>query len=208
MGNTMAAFLILVFVLFLHPVGGDGDIFHHLATGKYILAHHALPYFDTFTFTAAGKPWVAYAWGSGVIMQVLFQTFGPIGLSILAAAVAALTAFLLIRLLQSYNLGRVPVYITTGLTIALLSTRFPDRPEIFLYPILLALLLIERERKERSFLIFFIPVLIALLSFLYGSSVFLALLLILFFALREIVRDNGIRKGNYLLYLLSASKIG
>ena len=34
----------------------DGDVSWHIATGQWILDHHAIPEGDPFSFTWAGKP--------------------------------------------------------------------------------------------------------------------------------------------------------
>ena len=42
---------------------GTVDLAYHLRAGSEILATHALPRVDTFTFTAGGTRWVDQQWG-------------------------------------------------------------------------------------------------------------------------------------------------
>ena len=46
----------------------DGDVHWHIAAGQWMLDHQAVLRADPFSFTAAGKPWTAFEWGS----QLLF----------------------------------------------------------------------------------------------------------------------------------------
>jgi hypothetical protein len=39
---------------------GDGDTNWHIATGRWILAHGAVPATDPFSYTAAGQSWVTH----------------------------------------------------------------------------------------------------------------------------------------------------
>src|SRR2546423_11452576 len=38
------------------------DFFWHLATGRWIVEHHALPKYDPFTLAAAHVPWINGEW--------------------------------------------------------------------------------------------------------------------------------------------------
>ncbi|HEX3375401.1 MAG TPA: hypothetical protein VHS29_00985, partial [Candidatus Acidoferrales bacterium] len=50
--------LALVFIRNFHI--GDPDIWWHLATGRWILQHRAIPMTDPFSSYGMGKPWIAY----------------------------------------------------------------------------------------------------------------------------------------------------
>jgi len=159
-------FFILLDLVFLHPIN-SGDFFHHLNSGRYIAQHHALPYTDDATFTAAGRPWVAYAWGSGLLFYFLMTTAGPNAISILFAGfglVTVLYTYLTLRVIKTPQ--NVSLILTT-LTASLLSLRFPTRPEI-LGPMFISVLIyfIIRDRK----LTWKLPFLFALWSILYGAS--------------------------------------
>ena len=51
----------------------DPDIWWHLATGRWILAHHSVPVTDPFSFYGAGKPWIVYSWLFDIVAQLLFR---------------------------------------------------------------------------------------------------------------------------------------
>ena len=74
----------------LHTVG-DFDAGWHLATGRYLLQHHAIPASDVLSYTSPGAPWL-YPPFAGALLYAVFQAFGYAGLSwfsVLAAAVLA-----------------------------------------------------------------------------------------------------------------------
>src|SRR4051794_34084904 len=56
----LAVCLIAVAALFQPAL--DPDLGWHLRTGQLILASHAIPRTDPFSFTRAGAPWVEQEW--------------------------------------------------------------------------------------------------------------------------------------------------
>ncbi len=188
--------LLSTFILFLHPVN-SGDFFHHIATGRDIILTGSLPRVDTWTFTAAGKPWIAHSWGSGVLYYVVHSLFGYEGISVLFALIGTLTTIFLYLTLRKLAIHR-PVAILIALTTAaFISLRWPSRPEViapFFVSVLFYLLLLEGHVFG-----YIIPVVIWLWSIMYGSSVFMGIILlaVAFLTLRP-------RKADYLwIFVLS-----
>ncbi len=64
----------------------DGDVSWHIATGQWILAHHAIPHTDPFSFTWAGKPWVPIEWLAEVIYGAAYGLAGYGGVAALVTA--------------------------------------------------------------------------------------------------------------------------
>jgi hypothetical protein len=66
-------FIALVSWLFIFGASGwksllgDGDTGWHIRTGQYILAHHAVPTQDLFSFSRPGAPWFAWEWLTDVL---------------------------------------------------------------------------------------------------------------------------------------------
>src|SRR5262249_28959330 len=54
----------------------DPDYWWHLKTGELILHNHAVPRTDPFSYTAAGKHWVAHEWLSEVIIYGVQSLLG------------------------------------------------------------------------------------------------------------------------------------
>ena len=51
----------------------DQDPFWHVAAGNWIIAHRAVPHIDVFSFSMAGKPWIAHEWLSEVILASVYE---------------------------------------------------------------------------------------------------------------------------------------
>jgi hypothetical protein len=58
----------------------DLDIWWHLRTGEWILAHHAVPRVDPFSGPLAGSPWLAYSWLYELVAVKLFHWLGLAGI--------------------------------------------------------------------------------------------------------------------------------
>jgi hypothetical protein len=81
----LALILALPVLVCAHAAGVfDTDVWWHLASGQWILAHHAVPHTDPFTIYAAGKPWIAYSWLFESLLAALFARFGTAGLLLYA----------------------------------------------------------------------------------------------------------------------------
>jgi len=80
----------------LHTVA-DSDMGWHLATGRYVIQHHAIPRTDVLSYTSPGKPW-AYPPFAGVLLYLTYRAFGYAGLSwFCALACLAVVAYLVWR---------------------------------------------------------------------------------------------------------------
>lgn len=199
MGNAkLVVFLIFIFILFLHRIEGDGDFYHHINTGKYVLSHLKLPRVDEWTFTEYGKPWIAHSWAAGVLFYLIYTLFGVGGVSIFVASGGLITVFLAYLLMRIYHLKEKLIYPLLVILISLLLIRFPSRPEIFAYPFLISILLINKQGTKSPKLYSFYPLIIFLWSILYGANVFIGLGLLIFLSI-VIPRERSDRGNLYLL---------
>jgi len=58
----------------------DPDIWWHLRTGEWMLAHHAAPRVDLYSAELAGHPWLAYSWLYELVAVKLFHWLGLAGI--------------------------------------------------------------------------------------------------------------------------------
>jgi hypothetical protein len=79
----------------------DPDIWWHMATGRWILQHHALPVNDPFSMYGATRPWLVYSWAFDLGVQTLFARFGLVGIFLFQIAVHVLVAVALFHLMKS-----------------------------------------------------------------------------------------------------------
>jgi hypothetical protein len=65
----------------------DPDFWWHLRTGQYILETRSIPHSDVFSFTSAGREWIAHEWLTEVLLFAVFRTAGTTGLMLVFAAI-------------------------------------------------------------------------------------------------------------------------
>jgi len=98
--DWIRASLIVVAVLYAFLAGlrtvADFDLGWQIATGRYILQHHAIPSTDVLSYTVYGKPWL-YPPFSEVLLYLLFQAGGFAALSWLSALACAVTVAFIVR---------------------------------------------------------------------------------------------------------------
>jgi tetratricopeptide (TPR) repeat protein len=150
----------LAFVTFFKV--SNNDIWIHLETGEYVLTHLRVPVTDPYSFTAAGRSYVAHEWLAGVLFYLVYSGAGVGGLILFKAAVIAGTVVLLFLAARRLR-GRLSVILPVfALVLYLGSARFFERPHIFSYllaAVILWLFLRYREGgRDRRWLYAIIPV--------------------------------------------------
>lgn len=70
---------LLLFALGAAAPLADPDFPMHLATGAWIVHHHAVPFVEPFAWTRWGAPYYAYSWLPEVIYYQLYTHVGPLG---------------------------------------------------------------------------------------------------------------------------------
>src|SRR5580692_763675 len=137
-------------VSFAPPLLNDGDTFWHLGTGRWIIEHLAVPTTDPFSFTFAGRPWVAHEWLSEVVMAGVYQAGGWGGLMLLFGLAVGLTALLMGAWLLRW-LGMLPAVVAIALGLACVAPGMLARPHLLVLPLLAfwtTQLLKAREAKQ------------------------------------------------------------
>ncbi len=214
---TDVAFLLPIVMLFTRLEGvrtmlGDGDTGWHIRTGEWMLAHHAIPRADLFSFTRPGQPWFAWEWLWDAAAAWLHQRWG-LGAVVLASIfILCLTFALLYRLLNRRCGNGVIAIAITALAAAGSAIHWLARPHLFTWLFIVIFLhLIERVRQGRTHLLLWMPLLTILWTNLHGG--FLAGVVILgAYAGGELIRAllaTGARHRNQALraavpYLLTA----
>jgi hypothetical protein len=64
----------------------DPDTYLHVAAGRWMLAHFALPVRDPFSHSLAGATWVPHEWLAEVALAAVYRAAGWSGLVLLGAA--------------------------------------------------------------------------------------------------------------------------
>lgn len=87
--------LAYAFVAGLRTVA-DYDIGWQLATGRWLVRHHHVPFTDVFSYTAQGQPWT-YPVGAGLFFYAAYVVGGYALISWIVAAACVVTVWLLLR---------------------------------------------------------------------------------------------------------------
>jgi hypothetical protein len=128
----------------------DGDTYWHIAAGRWMLEHLAIPTVDPFSHTVRGAPWMAHEWLSEILYATAYDAGGwaavaAIAVAALAAALAILARYLLRHLEPAYALVLVAVAATLAMGHLL------ARPHVLAMPVLVywtVSLLRARERND------------------------------------------------------------
>jgi tetratricopeptide (TPR) repeat protein len=172
---------------------GDMDLGWQMATGRWIVQHHAVPYTDVLSYTGAGKQWI-YPVLSQVLFYLLHQLGGYSLLSWVSAAACVGTVALL--------LGKDAITNCLALiAVPLVASRTAPRAELFtelLFALFVSALWRYQELGHRR--LWFLPLCMFLwvnlhLGFVSGLGMCVAYMFVEFeTALSDGKRDNALRR--------------
>jgi hypothetical protein len=126
----------------------DADVWWHLRAGADLLAGRPGAFVESWSFTAAGRPWINHEWLAELDFGLAYRVAGGAGVVFFTALVMAAVALFLVR---AAALERLPApLIAFGLALAALvaGSRFIPRPQILTY--LCLAILLERLASERA----------------------------------------------------------
>lgn len=103
--RLLVAIVILAAFPYLAGRPTDIDFWWHLETGELIAATGQVPTTDPFSYTVAGRPWVAHEWLWELVAYLIYTLGGYRLLVLLSALVVAGTALLLYRLARRLGLN-------------------------------------------------------------------------------------------------------
>ena len=148
----------------------DGDVSWHIATGRWIIDHRAIPTTDPFSFTWAGKPWVPIEWLAEVIYAAGYRTAGYSGVAALVtAALIALHAVVYMNAARWVRVALLPIVAMDFALIPMLLAR----PHVLTWPLLAfwTWLMLKAREEDRAPPIY-AALLMTLWANLHGGFVF------------------------------------
>ena len=182
----MGSLTYLGFLAYGNLLLGDGDTYWHLAAGRWILDHGAIPFHDPFSHTMRAAPWTAHEWLSEVILALAHQAFGWAGVIALtfaafAGAMAVLTRFLL------KDFEPVHALIFAVLAVIMTVPHLLARPHVLAMPLLVlwTAQLVRGAEQGRAPSLWMLPIM-TLWANLHGGFT-LGLALSLFFAVESVL---------------------
>jgi hypothetical protein len=173
-GSPLALFVAVLLIPAVlgssKTIFNDGDVSWHIATGMWILDHHAIPHTDPFSFTWAGKPWVPIEWLAEVIYASAYRLarYGGVA-AVVTAALIALHAVVFLNANRWVRSALLPIIAMDFVLIPMLLAR----PHVLTWPLLAFwtwLMLRAREQGRAPPLI--AALLMALWANLHGGFVF------------------------------------
>ncbi len=155
------------------------DLTYHLRAGQAILSTHRLLGTDTYTFTAAGRPWLDQQWGAQVLMALVYRVGGFPGLSLFRGALVGLTFWFLWKACRARGTSARTASVLTiaGLVVGFLNTGM--RPQTVAYPLFTGTLWILADRHTHPRRLWFLPPIALLWANLHGSFLVLPLVIAL-----------------------------
>lgn len=177
LGHVPAWFWLGIGVYVLQLIKGsillnDSDTYWHLAAGKWILDHNALPRVDIYSFTKAGEPWISTSWLAQVLYAEAYELAGWAG-PIVVAATAIAVAFAFLASILSRRIPSAYAITVSLAALVLSSSHLFARPHVLVLPVMVAWvngLLSASERRETPS--FWLLPLMVLWANLHGGFVF------------------------------------
>ena len=114
----------------------DGDTYWHIAAGKWILEHGAIPRTDSFSHSMPGAIWTAHEWLSELILAGFHDLFGWTGVVAVAAAAFATAVAHLGWALRPIVAPRKRLILCL-VAVLLTFPHFLARPHILVMPLLM-----------------------------------------------------------------------
>ena len=113
---------------------GDPDTYWHVAAGRWMLAHAAVPTHDPFSFSMPDAAWTAHEWLSELVLAACYQIAGWPGVVFLMAACYGITLALLSRFLLA-RMEPLHALQLTCLAGLMMFTALLARPHVLVWPL-------------------------------------------------------------------------
>jgi hypothetical protein len=128
--------LIVPAVLLYWQLGGPSPLLSdpntgvHVRTGEWILAQHAVPRQDLFSFAFAGRAWCDWEWLSDALYAALYRWHGLAAIAAFGLALLCLTSLAVYLTARLHTSGMV-AFTVTCLVMATTTIHWLARPHLF-----------------------------------------------------------------------------
>ena len=164
------ALLLLATVLMIAYRWPDPDLWWHIFSGRAIMATHRLIFPDPYSYTSAGALSHTQEWLSDLIMAVVYNHFGVLGLRWLNFSVAAATIFFLAMIAAETAAGPTLQFAVVLSAAIAMGPLMQIRPQMFDYAMLSAILwMLTRDNFGRHAPLWIAIPILALWANLHGS---------------------------------------
>ncbi len=203
---------IILIMLALLNIGRttDPDLWGDICFGQAILSSRHLLLHDTYSYTAAGYPWRNHKWLSQILMALLYNNLGIIGLKLWRLVCTSGTLlFMILGLAETGASPTVQLCALVSVPVALGSADL--RPQLFTFLLFAATLaLLARDTYRSSAPLWLALPIMALWSNLHGGFV-MGLAMLAVYATTCAVRDSmaglGLGRSLRLILITAASAL-
>jgi hypothetical protein len=122
--------LLLVLAVVICTTTTDPDLWGHVRFGLDILASHAIPSADTYSF-ASDRVWINHEWLSEVAFAVSYQLLGALGLNLVRVAAIVGVLTLAWRRASATGNSQIVVPVLAFAAIGIFLRVYPIRPQLF-----------------------------------------------------------------------------
>ena len=113
----------------------DGDTLSHIAIGRWIIAHRAIPFHDPYSYTFRDRVWVPHEWLAEVVFAAVYDRLGWGGV-IAATGLSVAAAFALLTRALATTLGQRRAAIGALIAFFLTEMHLLARPHALALPLL------------------------------------------------------------------------
>jgi hypothetical protein len=159
----------------------DGDTGYHIRAGEIIIQTHAVPKADIFSLWTPPLRWTAHEWLSEVLMALVHQHAGLIGVVVLFSLTIATTHVLLFKMLRGNSEEVLLPLLLTLVAATTSSIHWLARPHIF--SLMLTMIwysVLNRFHYRGKNQLFVLPFLMLLWVNLHGGYIFGLMLLLVY----------------------------
>lgn len=151
----------------------EGDTWWHIRAGEDILATRQLPQTDTYSWTAAGTPWIAYEWLGEIAIAEAYRVGNLQGLRLLQLTLAGTMLTLLYIYATMRCANPKAAFAVCAVIVPIAAGFWSLRPQLFGFILfILVLVVLERFRRKQSRTLWVLPLVFLLWANTHGTFVF------------------------------------
>lgn len=147
------------------------DLAYQLRAGGEILDSRAVPTVDTWTFTAAGLPWVDQQWGAQVVLAAVYRVAGWTGLVLLRALLTAAIIGGTVAIARIRGLDERLAALVAIAAFVVAAPAMALRPQLLGMACFVLTLFLVVSRRDHPQRLWAVPLVVAMWANLHGSFI-------------------------------------
>ncbi len=161
-----ALVFIAVFTMAVR-VPADSDTWWHLASGRYIADHLAIPLTDPFSYTRLGAPWIDHGWLAQLVLYGLYALGSWAGLALAVAALVTLAWWFVYRQCEGNPYLRALAVVWGAITSSVI---WAARPQLMSFVLAACVaFLLDRYKRREGRLLPWLPLVMLLWANVHGG---------------------------------------